>query len=142
MADVIEELILRNLENIKDELIEHIGYQNTDRFLIVIGEQLTDEIAECVPRSIVIEKVPPHIIEQLLSDVVEQTTRDIAEQMLHDLKKQLKHNFIRNTFKENVAKKLIADGELALEEISELCNLPIETVRELAAAAKANQTVE
>ena len=35
----------------------------------------------------------------------------------------------------------IVDGELALEKISALCNLPIEKVRELA-AEKANQTLE
>lgn len=38
----------------------------------------------------------------------------------------------------DIAKKLIAGGKLALEEISTLCDLPIEKVRELAAASKSN----
>ena len=61
------------------------------------------------------------VIERL----IEQATRETTERTILDM-----------------AKKLIAGGKLALEEISALCDLPIEKVRELAAASKINQTLE
>ena len=58
-------------------------------------------------------------VSRVIEELIERAKRETTEQVKRET---------------NMARKLIADGELALEKISELCNLPIETVRELAAA--------
>lgn len=63
-------------------------------------------------------------IAGVIEELIEQVKRETTERTIFYM-----------------AKKLIADGGLALEKISAICNLPIEKVRELA-AEKANQTLE
>ena len=68
----------------------------------------------------------------VIDELIEEATRETTERVKRETTE-------RTIF--DMAKKLIAGGKLALEEISALCDLPIEKVRELA-AAKNNQTLE
>lgn len=72
------------------------------------------------------------VIDELIAEATEQVKRETTERVERETTE-------RTIF--DMAKKLIAGGKLALEEISAICDLPIEKVRELA-ATKNNQTLE
>ena len=59
-------------------------------------------------------------MDDFMSEIVERVRRETALEQAVD-----------------IAKKLIADGELSLKKIAKLCELPLEKVQELAASTPA-----